>query len=63
MAILFLILGLILLVGGGVGLFHVNVYLERSNELWFYGNLIFGIFALVGIVILIFLAWFNAEFD
>jgi hypothetical protein len=63
MPILFLILALIFLIGGGIGLFHVNVYLASGTDLWIYGNLTFGVFVLVGIVILIFLALFNAQFE
>ncbi len=58
-----LILGLIFLVAGGIGLFHVNVNLISGTDLWIYGNITFGVFTLVGIMIIIFLAIFNAEID
>jgi hypothetical protein len=63
MFIFLLIFGLVFLVGGGIGLFNVNVHLTSTNELWFYGNLTFGVFTMVGIMIIVFLALFNAEID
>ncbi len=63
MLILFLILALIFLIGGGVGLFHVNSNLVAWSNLWIYGNITFGVFAAVGIVVIIFMALFNAEFE
>jgi hypothetical protein len=58
-----LIFGLIFLIAGGFGLFHVNINVVSGSEMWFYGNIIFGVFTLVGIMIIIFLAIFNAEID
>jgi hypothetical protein len=63
MAILFLLLALILFAGGGAGLFYVNVNLEQWSALWVCGNLTFGVFLAVGVVVLIFLALFNAQFE
>lgn len=63
MLIIFLILALIFLIGGGVGLFYVNVNLVPWSELWFCGNLAFGVFAAVGIVIVVFMAIFNAAYE
>jgi hypothetical protein len=63
MFIFILILGLVFLIGGGIGLFHVNVNLVSGTDLWLYGNITFGVFVLVGIMIIIFLAIFNAEID
>jgi hypothetical protein len=63
MPILFLILALIFLIGGGVGLFYVNVNLVARTDLWVCGNIAFGVFAAVGIVIIIFMALFNADFE
>ncbi|MFH1647067.1 MAG: hypothetical protein ABID71_05245 [Chloroflexota bacterium] len=63
MFIFFLILALIFLVSGGIGLFHVNVNLGSSSPIWFYGNLTFGTFTVIGIAILVFMALFNTEFD
>ncbi len=63
MFIFILILGLIFLIAGGIGLFHVNVNLVSGTDLWIYGNITFSVFALVGIMIIIFLALFNAEID
>ena len=63
MAIIFLILGLIFLASGGIGLFYTNTHVASGEALFFLGNLGFGTFALFGLIILIFLAFFNAEFD
>ena len=63
MFIFFMILALIFLIAGGIGLFHVNINLGGGSNLWIYGNITFGVFTIVGIAILIFLALFNAEFD
>jgi hypothetical protein len=63
MFILFMILALILLVAGGVGLFHVNINLAAGTNLWIYGNITFGTFTVVGIAVLLFMALFNKEFD
>jgi hypothetical protein len=63
MAILILIVALIFLIGGGVGLFYVNVNLGSGTALWTCGNIAFGTFAAVGVIICIFLALFNAEME
>jgi len=65
MFIFFLILGLIFLISGGVGLFYVNATanIASGTPIWIVGNLTFGTFALFGVAILVFLAFFNAEFD
>ncbi len=65
MIILFIILGLIFLVSGGIGLFYVNTsgHVDSTSAIFFLGNLGFGSFVLIGILILIFIALFNAEFD
>lgn len=63
MFIFFMILALIFLIAGGIGLFHVNVNLASGTNLWIYGNITFGVFTIVGIAILVFLALFNREFD
>jgi hypothetical protein len=58
-----MILALIFLIAGGIGLFHVNVNLGAGTDLWIYGNITFGVFTIVGIAILVFMAIFNREFD
>jgi hypothetical protein len=63
MAIVILIVALICLIGGGAGLFYVNVNLDMGTALWICGNIAFGTFAAVGVVVCIFLAIFNAEFE
>ncbi len=63
MLVLFLILALIFLIGGGAGLFYVNVNMVPGTDLWICGNIAFGVFVAVGFVIIIFMAIFNAEFD
>ncbi len=63
MLIFFLIMAIIFLVAGGIGLFHVNANLGAGTNLWIYGNITFGVFTIVGIALIIFLALFNQEFD
>jgi hypothetical protein len=63
MLIFFMILGLIFLISGGFGLFYTNTHVISGTALWVFGNITFGTFVLFAIAILIFLAFFNAEFD
>jgi hypothetical protein len=63
MFIFFMILALALLVVGGIGLFHVNINVNSGTPIFLYANLIFGMFAFLGVAVLAFLAFFNAEFD
>lgn len=65
MIILFIILGLVFLGSGGVGLFYINTadHVASGTALFFLGNLGFATFVLVGLLILVFIALFNAEFD
>lgn len=65
MLIFFLFLGLVFLVSGGIGLFYVNTgaHVDAGTALFFIGNLTFATFLVFGVLILIFLAFFNAEFD
>ena len=58
-----MILGLIFLLSGGFGLFYTNTHVISGTVLWVYGNITFGTFVVFGVAILIFLAFFNAEFD
>ncbi len=65
MVIVFLLLGLIFLASGGVGLFYINTggHVEAGTALFFLGNLGFATFLVFGFLILVFTAFFNAEFD
>ncbi len=63
MIFVFLILGLLFLVSGGIGLFYTNTHLVAGETLFFLGNLTFSTFLIFGVLILIFMAFFNAEFD
>lgn len=65
MIILFIVLALVFLASGGVGLFYVNTanHVAHNSALFFLGNLGFGTFLAVGLLILIFIALFNAEID
>ena len=63
MFVFFMIMALIFLIAGGIGLFHVNVNLGAGTNLWIYGNITFGVFTIVGLALIIFLALFNQEFD
>jgi hypothetical protein len=65
MLIFFLILGLIFLVSGGLGLFYVNTgaHFASGTPLFFISNLTFSTFLVFGVAILVFLAFYNREFD
>ncbi|MBN1161519.1 MAG: hypothetical protein JXA17_06215 [Dehalococcoidales bacterium] len=63
MFLLFMLFGLIFLISGGIGLFYTNTNLVAWSTMWVFGNLTFGTFALFGVLILFFLAFFNAELD
>jgi hypothetical protein len=65
MIILFVLMGLVFLVSGGVGLFYINTA-ERvvsGTPLFFLGNLGSATFLVIGVLILFFIAFFNREFD
>jgi hypothetical protein len=53
MAILFTIIGLILLVAGGVGLVITHTNYPSASLNWIEGNLTYGVFTLIGIAIII----------
>jgi hypothetical protein len=63
MFIAFLILGLVLLIGGGVGLFYTNINLAAGSHIWVIGNITFSTLTVVGIGVLIFMGLFNREFE
>ena len=63
MFLLFMIFGLVFLVSGGIGLFYTNTNLLAWSTMWVFGNLTFGTFALIGVLILIFMAFYNVEID
>jgi len=63
MLVFFTIMALIFLIAGGIGLFYTNVNLGSGSTLWVFGNITFGVFTIVGIALIIFLALFNQEFD
>ena len=63
MFVFFMILALVFLVVGGIGLFHVNINVSSDTHIFLYANLIFGTFTFLGVAVLAFLAFFNAEFD
>ena len=63
MYLLFILIGLILLIGGGVGLFFTNINIVSGSELWVAGNITFGVFTLVGILVLVLLFIYGSEFE
>ena len=63
MLILFLILALIFLIGGSAGLFYVNINIMSGTDLWVCGNITFGVFLAVGVVVIVFMALFNSQFE
>jgi hypothetical protein len=63
MILLFMLFGLIFLISGSIGLFYTNTNLVAWSTMWVFGNLTFGTFVLFGVLILFFIAFFNAELD
>lgn len=63
--IIFILFALVFLISGGVGLFYINTgdHLASGTPLFFLGNLGFGTFLAIGVLLLIFIAFFNTEFD
>jgi len=61
--LLIMIIGLILLISGGVGLFIVNINMIVGDHTWIIGNITFSVFLVIGVFILLFMAIFNREFD
>jgi hypothetical protein len=56
MSTLFMLLpfiGIILLISGGFGLFLVNLNYSAGDLIWIQGNLTYGVFTLVGLVVTI----------
>ena len=54
MAILFTIVGLLLLVAGGIGLFLTYANFPPATLDWIEGNLTYGIFTILGLAVIIF---------
>ena len=63
MFLLIMIIGLIFLISGGVGLFVVNINMIVGDHTWIIGNITFSVFLVIGVLILLFMAIFNTEFD
>ena len=63
MFLLFMVIGLVFLIAGGVGLFMTNVNMAVGSDTWIIGNITFSTFTVIGVLVLIFMAIFNTEFD
>jgi hypothetical protein len=65
MIIFFIILSLVFLVSGGIGLFYINTadHVASGTPLFFLGNLGFATLLAIGILVLVFIALFNTEFE
>lgn len=63
MFFLFMIVGLVFLIGGGVGLFMVNINMIVGSDTWIIGNIAFSVFTVIGVLVLLFMAIFNTEFE
>ena len=63
MFLLFMVIGLVFLISGGVGLFMVNVNMAVGDHTWIIGNITFSTFLVLGVLVLVFMAIFNSEFD
>ena len=56
MGIFFMVIGLILLIAGGTGLFFTYTNFAFDSLDWILGTLTYGTFAVIGIAIIVFLA-------
>jgi hypothetical protein len=56
-----MVVALVFLVPGGIGLFYTNLNFGMGSTYWIFGNLTFGVFTLVGLAIIVFMALFNTE--
>jgi len=63
MFLLFMVIGLVFLVSGGVGLFMVNINMTVGTDTWIIGNITFSTFTVLGVLVLLFMAIFNSEFE
>ena len=63
MFLLFMVVGLVLLIGGGVGLFMVNINMIVGSDTWIIGNITFSVFTVIGVLVLLFMAIFNADIE
>ena len=63
MFLLFMVIGLVFLIAGGVGLFVVNINMAVGDHTWIIGNISFSTFLVIGVLILLFMALFNREFE
>ena len=63
MFLFLMVLALIFLIAGGIGLFYTNIYITGGSHSWVQGNIAFGAFTAIGIVMLIFMAVFGQEIE
>jgi hypothetical protein len=63
MFLLFMVIGLVLLAGGGVGLFVVNLNMTVGADTWLIGNITFSVFVVLGALVLLFMGIFNRDID
>lgn len=63
MVILYTLLSILLIVAGGVGLFVTLTGSEVGTVVWMQGAITFGVFLLIGLVIIIGLLTFLVEHD
>jgi len=50
---LFIVIGLLLFIAGGIGLILTNANLESGNIDWILGNLTYTTFAIVGLILVV----------
>ena len=50
---LFIVIGLLLFIAGGIGLILTNANLESGNIDWILGNLTYATFAIVGLILVV----------
>lgn len=50
MFLLFMVIGLVFLVAGGVGLFVTNINMDAGTHVWMIGNIAFSTFLVIGVL-------------
>jgi hypothetical protein len=56
-------IGIFLVIVGGIGLFITNTNLAFGDLLWIQGNIIYGVFALIGLAIIVCIIVSGPEVD
>ena len=63
MFLVIMILALVMFIAGGVGLFFTNIEGQAGSLIWIQGNITFGAFVVVGLIMIIVLAMFSSQIE